>query len=369
MRTSNILVFGIDIICPAVFLILIGCGSVESAAPEPLATQSELLTAPGGGSDGAASAPEIPSLENWKAGAKLSRPPKAGCFTLAYPSQVWKEVQCIRPSLSELQKGGGNMGGGAKDFWTSVAEGVEIQSVLGSFPYVGGVQSEVDAQTGKTNSYDLQINSNTFYSAACGSYTNCYAWQQFEYSSVTWGGIFIEYWMYDYPPANTGGCPNSMVYVGVDTCHGMTSVNAVPLVPITSLQEVEFSASAYYPAPGWDFVELYDPSNQTYYTVGNLASTLSLYQNWRMAEFNVLGDWNKTEAEFNAPGVDVVIQQKVTPAQYPGGNWLSCLFPNSPLLPGMGTGEYNNLNAGTTCSASQGSSSAPYGLMSFYEND
>lgn len=383
MRKCQVLACGIAVKCSVAISLLTACGSAPSRDGEELGTQSELLAAPGAGS-GSVSVSGTPSLADWQRATKSTRPPTAGCFSISYPSQAWTSVQCATPPISGGSQGGstgvaapssdlavpssgvesnGGNGGNGND-WFAYVTGSKIQDVAGIFPLTDNLQSEYDPQyNNRPNAYCLQINSNRFYSPACGSYLNCLGWQQFEYSSTQLGGVFMEYWMYNYPPAGSNNCPSGWSTFNSTTCHLVSEVNPVPLQVITSLNSMELFGSAQDPEfdEPLDMVWLY--ADGTYYAIVENAATLSLYQNWSYAEFNVVGDWNSTEAVFNS-GTLITVQSQITPITYPGGNWLTCQH-SAPWY----TLEYNNLTLGTLCSANQGSSSDPTGYIQFSEHD
>jgi hypothetical protein len=215
--------------------------------------------------------------------------------------------------------------------------------------------------TPKQNSYDIQINSDQNHAApACSGYPNCLAWQQFEYSSVTLGAVFIEYWLFNYPPAGSNNCPNGLSRYRNDnfTCWGVSPLNYVPLQPITNLSNLQlFGGSGNFYGGTTDVVHLYVPTPEggMYYTVVQDAY-LSLYQWWSQVEVNVLGDFNGSETVFNAPGVVLWTVANITPLQNPGGNWLSYQH-------GGTSAETTNLTLGT-CFANQYS-----GYIEFEQTD
>jgi hypothetical protein len=397
MRKYAVLAAGAAVMCPAAFSMLTACGSSESPRGEVVGTQPGSLAA----SDDVATGP---SREDWKRAVRSTRPPKAGCFSISYPANEWQEVQCAAPPSSggavarnrdvaalpnfrpatpgpevappgSVAPGGGNAGAGTD--WFAHATGSSIQDVVGSFPATSGLTQEWDPEyNDRLNAYCLQINSNFFSSPVCGSYSNCYGWQQFEYSSTQIGGVFMEYWLFNYPPAGSNNCPSGWsVWVNPGTqasasttCHQVSDVNPVPVQAITNLGNLVLNASANDPEfeVPLDLVwlETAGPSGGigTIYAMNQDAATLSLYQNWSQVEFNVVGDWNGTEAMFS-PGSSITVQAEITPASYPGGTWLSCSgYANSGT-----TAEFNDLTLSSTCSSNQGSSGKPTGYIQFTE--
>jgi hypothetical protein len=384
MTKYNALSAHVAVLCPVAVSMLVACGSSDSTGPEAL-TQSESPAA----SDGVANRQ---SLEEWKRGIRSTRPPKAGCFSITYPAKAWDEVQCAPPpsrdalamkdgvalpghgalaragvDRSTAPQGGGDVGDGTD--WFAYASGSAIQDVVGSFPSVSGILSESDPDFSgdPANAYCLQINSNFFHSPLCGSYTDCLGEQQFEYSTTTVGGVFLEYWLVNYPPAADNNCPSGWSASNSTTCHQVSEVNPVPVQPVSNLGNLVLNASAKDPEfeVALDAVWL-DTGGSTVYAMIQDATTLSLYQSWSEAEFNVVGDWDKTEAVFDVGlfGGSITVQSEITPVSYPGGTWLDC----STSTAGGFTDEYNNLDLSSTCNTNQGSSSNPTGSIQFTES-
>ena len=83
--------------------------------------------------------------------------------------------------------------GNGADFVAQAPSGHVFSLALGSFPTVTGVKSEKsvgvaafgDGGVLGNNEYTLQVNTNFFHSAACGSFANCLAWQQYVLSTNT----------------------------------------------------------------------------------------------------------------------------------------------------------------------------------------
>lgn len=352
---------------------LLACGSGD---PGDEAPHSEVLAA-------SASAVSKPSLSEWKRTATSSRPPKAGCFKKTYPSTAWAEFPCAKPARSGSSQahaphattgtahtnlspaGAGNAGDGYD--WFAHVAGSTVQIIDGSFS-TNNIQWEQDPDYSNVpDSYCIQINSNLFYSPQCGSYSNCVGWQQYEYSSKYVnngsGGLFMEYWLFNYPPAGSNNCPEGWAVWDSPTCHLVGDVATLPAIAAADLGSVEIRALANPPAfeETADWVELYDGTTQTWYGTGAEAQVLSLYQAWNQVEFNVVGDWNGTEAQFNT-GASISVSGDITLATTPGGSWLSCDMNSN----GGATAEYNNLNLSSTCPVTQGSSD---GYFQFSESD
>ena len=183
----------------------------------------------------------------------------------------------------------------------------------------------------------------------------------------------MEYWLFNYPPAGSNNCPSGLVnWVNLGTaasasttCHGESSVTTVPVQPITSLGSMELWAAAN--------ALVADPSSVVRADIVTLCvgatcnsaqapNVLSLYQGWSSEEFNVVGDWNLTEADFNV-GTAITVHAKISPVSFPPGDWLSCTGNG---VTGV-TGEFNNLNLSPTCITNYGSPDVPEGYVEFTE--
>lgn len=346
-----------------------GCEGAQDIAPSTMQSygHSASTTAAHVFQANGAAVPAVGS-DNWVPTMKSRPPSKEGCFQTSYPSEAWTEVPCARPptsgsslaATSSMQANAATSSpqvvGNLIDFLAVVNTGV-INSVEGNFPWTNNIQYEYDAQTGIYNSYCLQVNSNGFQPPACAPYRRqgCYGWQQFEYSSVTLGGIFIEYWIFKYG----GDCTKlGLQQADPTTCHLVSTVAAVPLDQ-ASLGYIQLYAFAN--AGGNDQVWLVTgpPGQQNIYLQLLSASTLSLYRGWKQAEFNVFGDWNYHEAVFN-PGAWLEVQTTV--AASPGAS-VGCLY-------GGFTGEWNNLTLyGSPTCYLLGKSSSYSGGIYFYEYD
>jgi hypothetical protein len=292
--------------------------------------------------------------------------PKGGCFKAVYPSKEWVEVQCapppkphnVRPRRIKKEGGTEAVGGtasGSNDLVAQAPAGHFFTNVAGSFRVVNGVTSETNVQvpaypyTGisGSNEFMLQINTNTYtYSSACGSYSACYPWVQYLMStndiasSADTGKsvVFVEYWLFNYGGAgNTSGpCPTGFSDIEADTegydCEQNSAANVIydGQIPITDLDKLSMSASA---TAGGN-----DEATVTYKGVAYKATVPDSYTNissiWNQAEFNVLGNWNGWQAQFN-DGTVLILESDVTDGTTANP---SCQFNAGT------TGESNNLN-------------------------
>jgi|HubBroStandDraft_1064217.scaffolds.fasta_scaffold03893_6 hypothetical protein len=329
---------------------------------------------------------EALARESWRATMHQTSTPGLGCYHASYPSTQWHEVDCAEAPgyRSALRKSGAReqVVGNGYDYVAKAPSGKVFSSAVGSFPTVTGVKTEKsvgvplfgDGGILGSNEYTLQVNTNFFHSAACGSYTNCLAWQQYVMSTNTPVSltssqltdkteVFIEYWLIDYGD-HTGKniCPSGFIDAGEDSegpgddCVQNTSATAIAngQLPITDLASLQLSGTAT--ANGTDKAtvtfdgEAYTATVQDSYT--DIAS------GWSEAEFNVLGNAGGSRADFNTTGVSITAKIAVTDGSTTAP---TCVSPSTD--PGT-TGETNNLTLGS-CSGTGGS--APY--IQFTETD
>ncbi|MGA3129325.1 MAG: hypothetical protein ABSD59_00885 [Terracidiphilus sp.] len=327
-------------------------------------------------SDAALSSAEAQAREAWRATMHQTSAPWAGCFHASYPSTLWEPVECAAPPgyRSALPKVANReqVAGNGFDFVAEAPSGHLFSSVVGSFPTVTGVKTEKsvgvplfgDSGILGTNEYTLQVNTNFFHSAACGSFTNCIAWQQYVMStntpvSLTSGSltdkteVFIEYWLIDYGKHNGADiCPSGFLDAGEDEegpgddCIQNTPAAAIAngQLPITDLDDLELSASATPNAT--------DAATVTFdgdaFTATVEDSLTDIASGWSMAEFNVLGNAGGSRADFNTSGVSITAKIAVSDGSTTAP---TCVSPSSEEGT---TGETNNLTLGS-CTATGGS--------------
>jgi hypothetical protein len=322
---------------------------------------------------------EAQAREDWRATMHQITVPLAGCFHASYPSTQWEQVKCapVPAYRSRLPMASANrdqtVGNGA-DFVAQAPSGHLFSSALGSFPTVTGVKTEKsvgvrafgDGGILGNNEYTLQVNTNFFHSAACGSFTNCLAWQQYVMStntpvSLTSNGltgnteVFIEYWLIDYG-RHTGAniCPSGFIDGGADAagpgddCVQNTAATKIftGQIPITDLASLTLSGSAH--AGGTDAATVTFDGEAFSATVADKFTDIA--SGWSLAEFNVLGNAGGSEAVFNTPvslTAKIALTDGTTTAP-------TCLPPAD--IDGT-TGETNNLTAGS-CTTTGGS--APF---------
>jgi hypothetical protein len=329
---------------------------------------------------------EAQAREAWRATMHQTTTPGLGCYHASYPSTQWHEVDCeeapgYRSALANVARREQVVGNGY-DYVAKAPSGKEFSSVVGSFPTVTGVKTEKSVGVAAfggggilgSNEYTLQVNTNFFHSAACGSYTNCLAWQQYVMSTNTPVSltssrltdkteVFIEYWLIDYG-VHTGKniCPSGYIDGGEDAegpgddCVQNTSATAIAngQLSIADLASLQLSGTAT--ANGTDKATVtFDGEAYTATVQDNLTDIAS---GWSEAEFNVLGNAGGSRADFNTSGVSITAKVAVTDGSTTAP---TCVSPSSD--PGT-TGETNNLTLGS-CTGTSGS--APY--IQFTETD
>ena len=271
---------------------------------------------------------EAKARESWRKSMSRTPTPKKGCFTATYPDTTWQEVACTtappRPYLPARGPRPDTVGNGT-DFSAQVTSGV-ISSADGSFVRVIGVTSESD--DGSANTFSLQLNSSFFTTSVCnGAATpsSCLGWQQFVYTNS--GAAFMQYWLLDY-----GTCPGGWNQYGSD-CYKNSSAVSVPVQTIANLAELVLTGTVV--SGGTDTVAL--STGSALYSAQGEDSVLNLAQGWQVAEFNIIGDGNASEANFNT-GSTLVVKTSVENGT---SNAPSCVEEGF-------TGETNNLTLVTS---------------------
>jgi hypothetical protein len=288
----------------------------------------------------------------WRAVIAEKPVPGKGCFTASYPSRLWRQVACTaaparrflpRSGLAGLTVGDGN------DYAAAAVGGALLSETIGAFPTVKGVKSE----TGLTgaNDYSLQLNSQFYTTKAC-KYANdpsqCLGWQQFVYSSNPnadgTGYGFMQYWLINYgSKCPTKGSVTWMSYSG--DCYANSNAIVVPLQAITQLEHLKVTGKAV--REGVDTFTLTTASDA--YSVTGDDSVVYLAQSWNASEFNVIGDGDGSEADFNS-GASVTVKISLKDG-----------LKTAPACESEAgtTAETNNLNLGT-CKASAASNSVEF---------
>jgi hypothetical protein len=344
-----------------------------------LASISWLPAALAQSGDDAIGQPEVKAQQVWRDSMHRINVPGEGCFHASYPSTKWEAIECAAapgyrsalPQPVNRSLGREQTVGNAVDYVAQTPSGSLFSLVAGSFPTVTGVTSEKSVGVAAfgdggilgTNEYTLQVNTNFFHSAACGSFKNCLAWQQYVLStntpvSLTSDGltgdteVFIEYWLIDYGSSRRSSCPSGFINGGADAegpgvdCVQNTAATLIAKgqIPITDLSGLTLSGSAT--SGGTDAAKVTFAGEAFSITVKD--SLTDIASGWSQAEFNVFGNAGGSEAEFNT-GVSVTAKVALTDGSTTAP---TCV---SPSKDDGTTGETNNLTLGS-CTATGGSS-------------
>lgn len=307
----------------------------------------------------AMSGPEKAARKTWHAVMRNTPLPGSGCFHVSYPNVAWRSVECKKaaPRAKPLQANG-NIGapaaGGGTDYFAQ-SHGL-ISSAYGKF-FVSNVTSETNVRTAQTptsplgdlilgpNEYSLQLNTSYAQTRACGDYGSCYVWQQFIYATDYHPGsaeaaLFMQYWLYNWGVGNR--CPNGWMGGTSGTCYTNSKYVPVPDIPVTNLGDVILSAGAVNGGNDTIALEYGDDS----WAVSNTDNSapcceggVDIAGTWNQAEFNVVGDVNLTQAQFNDGSQIIVVLQILD------GSQTAPTCANQVFGDGA-TGETNNMTLG-----------------------
>jgi hypothetical protein len=315
------------------------------------------------------SGPEKAARQTWRAVMRNTPLPGKGCFHVSYPNVAWESVECKEakpranppPVNRTVDTLGAPGAGGGSDYFAR-AQGL-ITSAYGKF-FISGVSSETNVVTPSTpstasdlilgsNEYSLQLNTNNAQTAACGDYGACFVWQQFmygtDYNQPGEAALFMQYWLYNW----VGNCPksywgNNYARGGVPfpggTCFKNSKYAALPDIPVTNLGDVILSGFAANGGNDTIALEYGDDSWSVSAEDSSFASNpgLDIASVWNQAEFNVVGDMNLTQAQFNLGSQIIVVLQILDGSQ----SAPTCVSPQNNFGDGA-TGETNNMNLGT----------------------
>ena len=271
------------------------------------------------------SEPEKAARRTWRAVIRNTPVPAGGCFHVSYPNVAWERVECkeAKPHVHHASRRPATPApasvGDTNDYIAGVTEGL-ITEAHGHF-FISGVISETNvpgnlsppgAITGP-NEYSLQINTNRAYTPACAGHVNCTVWQQFIYSINSdcvllvdcTPGLYMQYWLYNWGT----NCPSNWAHPAGDSvdCYTNSQTISVPDIPVTELGNVMLQGWAS-PANGTDFNDcVFLDYGGEWFNAVCAASVLDIGSVWTHAEFNVVGDLDSTQANFNA-GSQITVQ-------------------------------------------------------------
>jgi von Willebrand factor type D domain len=318
-----------------------------ATAPAPSPTPAPTTTQP----------QAVQSREAWRATMSRAPLPKQGCFTASYPSTEWHEVPC-KPAPERrylpADRPRPQIVGGEGTDWTAQVSGA-ITGATGSFDNVTGVTSvaSVLGTEGSPDNYSLQLNTNHLHTPLCDSGPNpseCVGIQQFVFSNSQFfntSEVFIQYWLFHYGTP----CPADW-HQYEDSCSKTTLSTGVPFQSIANLGQLSLKGIAGSTDTP-DAVKLFIGGNEAAAKSGD--NTLNLPQGWQVAEFNVFGDGDGSQAVFN-DGATIVVRT--------GVDYEKNLAPSCEL--GGTTGESNSLDLVGTPSVVQ---SGPLPSIVFTESN
>lgn len=251
----------------------------------------------------------------WKAWRKTMKhtsfPSATGCFTASYPSTVWRKASCAPPpsvhySSPATEAHPHTVGGGVYDY-TAQAASSPLSSATGSFLIVTGYAPP------PTGQYSLQLNTNdnlpTPLCSGAADPSLCSGWAQFVFDNNT-SQLLIEYSLINWGSTNCPSGFNHSYPIQNSTeivCYENTPVVDVPEQPFVNLPYLELTAQV---SGSTNTAILSTADGNIYATqqTGLLGNSLALY--WNYAEFNVFGDVNGDQVNFNN-GSTFVVQTSV----------------------------------------------------------
>ena len=178
-----------------------------------------------------------------------------------------------------------------------------MSQAIGAFPVVKGVKSVTSNGGGGyqgLNSYSLQLNSQFFKTAACGSLANCAGWEQFVYSNPPGSGqgaLFIQDWLVPMQGSFPNCPPNAgWQFLGFGCVQNSAYGVYIPNVAAKDLHQVVETGVA---ASSGDSVYL--SVGGTEYGMKNVQKDgiTDLAKHWQGAEFNIIGNGGDDIADFS----------------------------------------------------------------------
>jgi len=284
---------------------LAGCGG----SPAPYAPAAPVANSP------AAVQPAVKAaMHEWGRSIMRVPLPSAGCFEAAYPAVAWSPVACAAPVRLPLSSLHPALIGNDQDYAVSVSPR-HISTATGSFPKTTGLRLAktvgVPAQGGQCicgdGNYSLQLNSEFFPTAECGTNAHCVGWEQLLFFNPIaprgqTGQLFTQDWLVK-TTATPLTCPTTAGWTAIyGDCYYSSAGVSVPKIPATRFDELALSLSA---GANGDSGFLTDGT--TVYGMKDMQGDfMDLRSHWTGAEFNVFGDCCYSKVTFN-PGATITV--------------------------------------------------------------
>ncbi len=244
--------------------------------------------------------------EAWRKSMKQIPLPNKGCFKASYPSSTWQEAKCVTAPLIPFPPTNNNIPptghpsasgtgpetvGNLSNDWVAVSSSSTLASAEGVFLSVSGLES--------AGTYSLQLNTNTWSgSPACAGAEYppaCSAWQQFVYTESSPPATYMQYWLLNWGTTCPGGW-NTLNQNGGINCWKNSSAITVSTQGVDNLPYLSMEGEA---SGGTDTAILFTPDTGALSAVAQ-DSVLGLEQGWTQAEFNVFGNGNGSQVNFNS---------------------------------------------------------------------
>jgi hypothetical protein len=301
--------------------------------------------------------PEAAARKIWR--DSIAKLPIAAedCSHLSYPNYVWEHVDCketqprVLPTRHANSKVPGAAAVGNGNDYIAETQGI-ISASFGDLQTTG-ITSEKTVNVGSNtggivgpNEYSIQMNtSNDRSTALCDGHQYCTVWQQFiyatDYNTKGEAAVFMQYWLLGWQDV----CPSGWYPKtgGQENCYKNSKSVAVPNIPVTELGEISMQALVTTGLQDM-FLFIYGKEG---WTISATDDVLDIGLVWHQTEFNVVGDIDRSQAQFNN-GATIDLQLEITDGTF---NPPTCVAGIAT------TGETNNMFMGP-CQA--GFVAAPY---------
>lgn len=310
--------------------------AVLSAALSACSNASQSLPATGAVANPAAGTST--TMDGWHDSLAQNKLPSAGCFKATYPSNQWSRIACGTPPRiwypvpRSRQPHLGQTVGDGNDFSIDTTPNL-ISTSIGAFPKVKGVKTVVSG--GQQDSYTIQLNSNFFQTAQCGTLSNCVGWSQFVFENPpgsSQAALFIQDWLVATKPSGFSSCPPGKGWenLGIGCVQNSPGGVYLPNLNVTDLGKAVLTGIADSTGDS-EYISI----GKNAYGMKNVQGDgiTDLSQHWQGSEFNIIGNGGGDAAIFNSGSkISVSIQAD-------DGS------KNAPTCPSQSgtTGETNNL--------------------------